>query len=485
MAHNENATIIEPLHCTLTSRVCLASQYAYLQSAANEGRTFTQILEENAFEPGDDHENVFENAETEVHDQHVLAEITDAIKPGDNKQEEDAGSESQDGAPKPEYLDTEADSAEGDHSQTLEQQQQQIPGHGLDVTGRLVKEAETRGDEEHSASTAKGDSHDLEGDYDLSPELCFKPDACLCPSCTNIKPDSHARLSSQHEYVTHPEDPLDETVQNTEDPEQVHPDGLADTNDGDEPDFESNIHDSASSRTLEAENNELEEDPNASYDHDQQSDNGYGEFDIQYDDGEEFELEEGVHQDATAETKDGEAVDAHPRHDHEELDLEHTVPSLGGDLVDNNGVNSRSHQGTKPNEGSHDVTQPEDDDDLLNFDDGDAENGEEEQDQNAAFANHPTEVPSSENNNKDATKARQNGASHWENDSSLGALGPNRAESPVRKSISNMSTMPAEDAPSTPSGGKNGSKRKVFEDDEEFDLLDTATPEKKRRRPSP
>ena len=47
LAHNEEVEYVEPLYCNLTSRVCLASQYAYLHTAANQGRTFTEIAAEH------------------------------------------------------------------------------------------------------------------------------------------------------------------------------------------------------------------------------------------------------------------------------------------------------------------------------------------------------------------------------------------------------------------------------------------------------
>lgn len=51
LSHNEGIEQIEPLYCNLSSRVCLASQYAYLAAAAQEGKTITEIFAEHIDSP--------------------------------------------------------------------------------------------------------------------------------------------------------------------------------------------------------------------------------------------------------------------------------------------------------------------------------------------------------------------------------------------------------------------------------------------------
>ena len=51
LSHNETVDKVEPLYCSLTSRVSLASQLAYIQSAAQEGRTFSDISAEHVHSP--------------------------------------------------------------------------------------------------------------------------------------------------------------------------------------------------------------------------------------------------------------------------------------------------------------------------------------------------------------------------------------------------------------------------------------------------
>lgn len=51
LSHNDNIEQIEPLYCNLSSRVCLASQYAYLAGAAREGKTITEITAEHMDSP--------------------------------------------------------------------------------------------------------------------------------------------------------------------------------------------------------------------------------------------------------------------------------------------------------------------------------------------------------------------------------------------------------------------------------------------------
>ena len=65
LSHNEEIEQVEPLYCNLSSRVCLASQYAYLASAAQEGKTITEITAEHMDSPEFD----------PLQDQHFYAEL--------------------------------------------------------------------------------------------------------------------------------------------------------------------------------------------------------------------------------------------------------------------------------------------------------------------------------------------------------------------------------------------------------------------------
>jgi hypothetical protein len=70
---------IEPLYCNLSSRVCLASQYAYLTAAAQEGKTITEITLEHSESPEMEpleHQQSF--VEEHVEDEAVYHESTEA-----------------------------------------------------------------------------------------------------------------------------------------------------------------------------------------------------------------------------------------------------------------------------------------------------------------------------------------------------------------------------------------------------------------------
>jgi hypothetical protein len=79
LSHNENLEYIEPLYCNLSSRVCLASQYAYLTAAAQEGKTITEITLEHSESPEMEpveHQQSF--VEERVEDEAVYHESTEA-----------------------------------------------------------------------------------------------------------------------------------------------------------------------------------------------------------------------------------------------------------------------------------------------------------------------------------------------------------------------------------------------------------------------
>lgn len=78
LSHNENKVQIEPLYCNLSSRVCLASQYAYLTAAAQEGKTMSEIIDEHSDTPGMEPLEPQEGfAEEQVEDEHVYNESTE------------------------------------------------------------------------------------------------------------------------------------------------------------------------------------------------------------------------------------------------------------------------------------------------------------------------------------------------------------------------------------------------------------------------
>ena len=51
LANNEQIEQVEPLHCILSTRVSLASQYAYILDSAHQGKTYSQIAADHADTP--------------------------------------------------------------------------------------------------------------------------------------------------------------------------------------------------------------------------------------------------------------------------------------------------------------------------------------------------------------------------------------------------------------------------------------------------
>jgi hypothetical protein len=88
LCHNEEDHEVQPLYCHLSSRVSLASQYAYLASASREGRTYTAVAADHVDSP--DYESTAEVAQnSEEEDQ--------AIEPNPSQQDLEKRESSQDG----------------------------------------------------------------------------------------------------------------------------------------------------------------------------------------------------------------------------------------------------------------------------------------------------------------------------------------------------------------------------------------------------
>jgi len=309
-------------------------------------------------------------------------------------------------------------------------------------------------DQEQSAtSTVKGDEEDFEGDYDNSLDFCFKPGICFCSTCANTLVDTAAVVSdNDDDEIT--EDLFARTVQSID---ESCPTGSSTgqvPKDASKQGMESNRRDSVSSRTLETESNQLEEDLFSQND-DQLSGEEHGE--IQDGDVEDFELEEQDFEDAGLELDDSHGSQPDPAPAHHDLDW----------ADDQNGTRS------------------EHDDELWNFDEEGKEDEGQEENQPSSLSVHQPELPPSEAlQNHDGTDAHQNYPNRLKKDAPSQANKRYSNQSPLGQITNDILAEAADDSPSTPSGGKNGSKRKAFEDEDDFDLLDTATPDKKRRRPS-
>jgi hypothetical protein len=472
LAHNDNVTSVEPLYCSLHSRISLASQYAYLQSAADEGKTLTQILEEKTCLSGENGEEEREYEPLDVNGA-VSPEAEGAGKPNIVNPRKDASTiPEREISPALEDAVNNAANRSGAHGPDVEPSE----GGRDDTVGENedTKEAEPRNKEQSPTSTVKGDSNGIEGDYGISLDLCFKPDICSCSSCANINTDIAVLVSETAENGQSTRDIPGDIAKGGGDSSLFKSNVAADPNETDRPDIESNIQESVSSKTLEAENNQLEEDL-FSQDNDQPFNNGHDEStDIQHDGVENFELAEQKNR-GTSDELDNEpsTTSDHPQ-EHDDFDRRYVAPSSTSDSSNETGAR---HDDPENDQG---LAHAEGGDELLDFDDESLEQKTEE----TSLSRDQITVLGNKNVRGDTIEAHENETSRPEKILSPGMLETRQNGSPVGQSTNTASTEPAEEAPTTPCGGKNGSKRKALDDEDEIDLLDAVTPDKKRRRPS-
>jgi hypothetical protein len=450
----------------------------------NEGKTLTQISEENMYGIGEDRGDEFEDKQAQVYDQVVPVESKEADESvSDDKKESTSIISEMEQALKS------ADVVKGGSDYQSNKEPSESDMHRTAVNNEIdPKKAEPEGEEQPLNPTVKGNSDGLEGDYDIFLNLCFKPGICSCSSCTNISTDvAAAAASNTNECEEVAEDIFGDTARN--------PDAtcLTDTNVAGNPDdiewpgIETNIQGSVSSRTLESEKDGPKEDSFSPANGQTFLGSSDDRTDIQHDE-EDFELEEHNHSNVGLEMDDGLLDEPEHQNDHDDLDQGHAAPSSTFSLGNDIGAGGRSYGVNQ--DGAH----AEADDELLNFDDLEEVQGEEDEKQRTSLSTHP-QVAGDEITNgtsaleravnfHDVTTTPHNEILGPKGDLLSTTLEPRQIQSPIGQSNDDTSTETAGDPPTTPSGSKNGFKRKAVEDEDEFDLFDTATPDKKRRRPS-
>jgi hypothetical protein len=467
LAHNDNIASIEPLHCSLSSRVCLSSQYAYLQSAAKEGKTLTQIIDENTFASAENGGDGLGYEHAENGDQKASAEFQDKVESDPSTEGEDALPTSNQESNQESRNDKARSPGRGSSQQPeggpAESSAAELSENNVDE----LKSSLLHHHEQSATSTVKGDEEEFEGDYENSLDFCFKPGICLCSTCANTLTDTAAVVSDKDDNDEIAEDLFARTVQSADEPRPIESSTGTVPKDVGKPGLESNRRDSVSSSTLEAESNQLEEDLFSQND-DQLSEEEHGNFpETQDDHVEDFELEEQSFEDSGLEFDDSHGSPPDPVPAHQDLD------------------SADSQNGTRS----------EPDDELWNFREEGNEDEDEEEHQETSLSTHPPDLPPGEvlqsdsaligfTKSHDATGADQNDLNGPKKDSPSRATKRYSSQSPLGQIINDTLTEASDDSPSTPSGGKNGFKRKALDDEDDFDLLDTATPDKKRRRPS-
>jgi hypothetical protein len=482
LAHNDHVASLEPLYCSLSSRVCLASQFAYLQSASNEGRTLTQIAQENTFASSEDGEEVLEHeqdkpryTEGPIELEHIEESIRENDEPvsyiglkvkspqestpngsslvgTDSKPEHEDGSPENDGGgPKEKHPDKPNES--------------ELPTNEASVT-----------------STVQGDPDDFEGENEISLDLCLKPGICACSTCANISTDN-----GDLAYHDHDEEGLMEKIAGgAGEPESVVESGPKQSETATRPnqlenlEVESTVQESVSPRTIEAESNQPDEDL-FSLDNEYVTDHGRSNSVANHNDLGDSDPEDHNSQGVDWQVDIGNGAWSGPETENYDLNVK---DSARGDT----GAPDQSYE-NKP-----DVTYGEGHEEFLNFEDDEEEEARAEEQVTVApeyqpvlTENEDARSDSDQNSSKVETtvEAYQSSHNQPDNDLSSKALEAGAHLSSISQSIGNSPPGHAEETPNTPSKSKSGSKRKALEDeDDDFDLFDTATPDKKRRRPS-
>lgn len=494
LGHNDSSVTIESLYCSLSSRICLASQYAYLQSAANEGKTLTQILEASTVGSYQSEES----GEVEIDQfEHEVVETQLQEDPADFKDENEPIQESAENSTSPK-LEHEAEQKFTNNKAT-----EISSGSSDDVKGvpsigsRSGPEENTEG---HSKDEGKQDGKQstnsviekepnrFEGDHEISFDVCFKPSTCSCSVCASTTTGEAGLVSDKPDGGEIIEDLFSGDIKAPVSSVLMDANLVASENHDEQHDLENSFQESVSSRTLEAENNQLEEDI-FSDDEGQIFEDGTDYFGESHHENVKESLLEGNHEGAGSEADNSDTAQLDQGIDRHDLEVNHAAPHLTLSLE--NGVDISTHSC----EDKQDDFNAEGDDDLLNFDDDEEIQEEKEEHHPNSQSSHRADEPGTETIHKksvlngsvgapSAAKLYHSQLDLPENESSSQDPAVFGGHSPLARSKEDSSAHHADEAPSTPSGGKNGSKRKALEDEDDFDLFDTATPDKKRRRPS-
>ncbi len=338
-----------------------------------------------------------------------------------------------------------------------------------------------QGKEQGSNSTVKGDSEEIPGDYDISLDLCFKPSVCSCSSCANKITDATTSLSDK----VYTEDPFQSDGQAARDSSLIESKSGIAQNHVEVSDIGTDQQDSVSSGTLEAENNYFEEDMFSQEGHTTANHNRNRSAN-HADDAEDFELEEQNSEAAGFGIDDthGGRLETGNESDLSQMTV---APNLGPE--------SNVEVPSERWEDKQETVHAKADDEFLNFGEEQEDNELEEGKRGPSSSSYQSDAPEREaaqngntlngfTNSHNVTSADYSNPYRTEDESSWKALEHDRSQSPRRQTPDNTVTKTPGDAPTTPSGGKNGSKRKALEDEDDFDLFDNITPDKKRRRPS-
>jgi hypothetical protein len=463
LCHNEQTEKVEPLYCHLSSRVSLASQHAYLLSAAEQGKAFAEIAAEHLhsldgspdqWEEADD----VNEGRTESHEDLEQDERDDDGDPvRENADFEDTNLEAeQDNLDYhlQEGITTEHVASEEDSdSNALESR---ADSDNYDVTGDAENETS-------ATSTVRGDELEAQGEYDPLLDICYADSLCYCLDCdANVYADFDISHDDLAESVDMPFIPGNDTEDAGEvtisiDDATQDEDGKAET--------QSAVGDTESSRTVEA------------------GDDAFGQT-MNADPGAERESlidnHEDFHDSASPEEFEDRATELSGTDGQDQVNSESIddVDLHGDDQLFQNSAEFATN--TTANDSKHD------NDHILDVEVGGAHNG---------LFGQEAPVDQTSRSAENETSAQGNGRVDI-----LTIPLSKGMDHKARAEHAAIQTMVEEDdlflgdddtkasthevtPPATPSGTKS-SKRKTRDDDDGFGLLESGTPDIKRRRPS-
>lgn len=455
LSQNEQTEAAAPLYCHLSSRVSLASQHAYLLSAAEKGKTFTQIAAEHLHSHEDRSAERQEDDELNENGEEYHEELGDSERAQKGEQGHNG-----------DIVSKHAGTQEHDHETVPQQRDSQInkvshtddivanrdatnsdPAEGIPETDGdgVPRDAEN---EASATSTVRGDEQEPEGDYDPFPTICYTHGLYYCLGCdanlfTDFESSNDHLAASVHAALAPGND--------TEDPEEVvvlnqnsaqDEDGNAETH--------SALGDTASSRTIEA-GDDISA-PNIVADTEQES--------------ESQPENHGTMPDTDSATKPADATDE--LSNARQLTQSNAESSHVDDLDNHHPQDFQPVSPSVPDSAKAPTTSAvdaeSDHDDLLD-DDGENEGHK------ATETDGQEDLFELDQSNGVAENAESRPAAFTEDDEFL--LGDH-----------DVNAWPQEVTPPTTPSRSNTSKRKSRDDEDEFDLLDSATPDVKRRRPS-
>lgn len=159
LSHNEKVDNPEPIYCNLSSRVCLASQYAYLSSSAQEGKTFTEITAECLDSPAADvssyQELPTDNENQVVHGTEVATNAgapleTEAVRVDHGAAQDDPDTSSHTSPDEPRESTDQTATTQEDESADLLESSETINGLQPFQEQRNVANAEASAESEHA-----------------------------------------------------------------------------------------------------------------------------------------------------------------------------------------------------------------------------------------------------------------------------------------------------------------------------------------------